>query len=67
MCKVFEFFVESNRAVSKTAELILQKMHPKFRHFRHSRQFRHLGSLRMENVEKQYEQLAHLVVAGATE
>jgi len=28
---------------------------------------RHLGSLRMENVDKQYEQLAHVVVAGATE
>jgi hypothetical protein len=42
-------------------------MHPNFRHFRHSRQFWHLSSLIMENAEKQYEQLAHLVVAGATE
>lgn len=29
--------------------------------------FRRLGSLRMENVDKQYEQLAHAVVEGATE
>ncbi len=29
--------------------------------------FRRLGSLRMEYVDKQYEQLAHVVVAGATE
>jgi len=29
--------------------------------------FRHLGSLRMENLDKQYKQLAHVVVAGATE
>ena len=29
--------------------------------------FRRLGSLRMENVDKQYEQLAHVVVAGAAE
>lgn len=29
--------------------------------------FRHLGSLIMENLDKQYEQLAHVVVAGATE
>ena len=29
--------------------------------------FRHLGSLRMENLDKQYEQPAHVMVAGATD